>query len=109
MTIQAVFFDMGGTIQTFWHTRELRLKATPDLQKLLHSTGIDLHLSDEQLYEIVTGGLAHYHRWAIKTLDEIPASQVWNEYILAGYPVDKQRVAAAAEDFMYFIETRYYQ
>lgn len=109
MTIKAVFFDMGGTIQTFWHTRELRLKATPDLQNLLHSIGIDLHLSDEQLYEVITGGLARYHRQAMKTLDEIPASQVWSEYILAGYPVDPQRVAAAAENLMFFIETRYYQ
>lgn len=109
MTIQAVFFDMGGTIQTFWHTRELRLKATPALQKLLLSTGIDLHLSDEQLHEAVTGGLARYHRWAINTLIEIPAAQVWNEYILAGYPVEKQRVAVAAEDLMYFVETHYYQ
>ncbi len=109
MTIQAVFFDMGGTIQTFWHTRELRLKATPDLQILLHSAGVDLHLSDEQLYEVVAGGLARYHRWAVKTLDEIPAGQFWNEYILAGYPVDLERVTAAAEDLMFFIENRFYQ
>jgi len=109
MTIQAVFFDMGGTIQTFWHTRELRLNATPHLQNLLHSAGIDLHISDEQLYEVVAGGLARYHRWALKTLDELPSSRVWNEYILPGFPVDPQRVTAAAEDLMFFIETRYYQ
>lgn len=109
MTIKAVFFDMGGTIQTFWHTRELRLKATPDLQKQLLLAGIDIHLSDEQLYEVVTSGLARYHRQAINTLDELPAAQVWSEYILAGYPVEPQRVAAAAEDLMFFIETRYYQ
>ena len=29
MTVQAVFFDMGGTIETFDYTRELRLAATP--------------------------------------------------------------------------------
>ena len=34
MTIRAVFFDMGGTIQTFSYTRELRLAATPGLQEL---------------------------------------------------------------------------
>jgi putative hydrolase of the HAD superfamily len=109
MTIQAVFFDMGGTIQTFWHTRELRLKATLDLQKHLQSSGIDLHLSDEQLYEVVAGGLARYHRWAIKTLDETPALQFWNEYILAGYPVEPLRQAAAAEELMFFVETHFYK
>jgi putative hydrolase of the HAD superfamily len=109
MTIQAVFFDMGGTIQTYWHSRELRLEATPALQKLLRSSGIDLHLSDEQLYQVVTDGLARYHRWAINTLNEIPAAQIWSEYILADYPVDQHVVANAAEDLMYFIDIHYYQ
>ena len=43
MIIRAVFFDMGGTIQTFSYTRELRLAATPGLQELLQSAGIKLH------------------------------------------------------------------
>ena len=30
--IQAVFFDMGGTIETFGYTRELRLDATAVIQ-----------------------------------------------------------------------------
>ncbi len=109
MTIQAVFFDMGGTIQTYWHTRELRLEATSTLQKLLCSKGIELHLSDEQLYELVTDGRTRYHRRAIETLNEKPAAEVWNDYILAGYPVDKQQVAAAAEELMCFVEMHYYR
>ncbi len=40
MTIKAVFFDMGGTIETFRFDREMRLKATPVLNKLLITKGI---------------------------------------------------------------------
>ena len=46
MTIRAVFFDMGGTIQTFGYTRELRLEATPGIEAILQSAGIHLGLSN---------------------------------------------------------------
>jgi hypothetical protein len=61
MTIQTVFLDMGGTIDTFWYSPEMRIAVTPGLQSLLASFGIDLHLTDTQLYEIITEGLARYH------------------------------------------------
>ena len=53
MTIKAVFFDMGGTLQTFTYDRQLRLNATPGIQKMLQKSGIYLHLENEQLYELV--------------------------------------------------------
>jgi putative hydrolase of the HAD superfamily len=108
MTIQAVFFDMGGTIETFSYTRELRLEATPGIQERLLSAGIALHLNNEQLYDLVVNGLDRYHRWSLHSLEEISPARVWGEYILAGYPVDPDRLASIAEDLMLFIETGYY-
>jgi putative hydrolase of the HAD superfamily len=109
MTIQTVFLDMGGTIDTFWFSPEMRLLATPGLQQLLSSAGINLHLTDEQLYELVTSGLDHYHQWRLQTLEELPPSKVWCQYILAEYPEDFCRLDSIAEDLMVWIETRYYQ
>jgi putative hydrolase of the HAD superfamily len=106
--VQAVFFDMGGTIETFWHTPQLRLQATPGLQELLQSAGIDLHLSNEQLYKVITAGRDRYQRWSLKTMEELPAAQVWCEFIFKGYSVDPARLAAAAENLMFYIETHYY-
>ena len=65
MNFQAVFFDMGGTIETFGYTRELRLEATPIIQRYLAQAGIDLHLTNEQLYEVISGGLGRYKRWSV--------------------------------------------
>jgi putative hydrolase of the HAD superfamily len=109
MTLQAVFFDMGGTIETFRHTRELRLEATPGIQQRLLSAGIDLHLGNEQLYQVVTGGLEHYHRWSMQTLDELSPQRVWREYIFVDYPLNPDRLDAIAEDLMLYIETHFYQ
>jgi len=109
MTLQAVFFDMGGTIETFRHTRELCLEATPGIQQRLLSAGIDLHLGNEQLYQVVTGGLEHYHRWSMQTLDELSPQRVWREYIFVDYPLNPGRLDAIAEDMMLYIETHFYQ
>jgi len=109
MPIQAVFFDMGGTIDTFWYSPEMRLAATPDLQMLLSSRGLDLHLTDNQLYEIVTRGLARYHQWRLVSLDELPASLVWRNYILSDYSESFPQLDSIADELMVWIETNYYK
>jgi putative hydrolase of the HAD superfamily len=108
MTIRAVFFDMGGTIETYGYTRRLRLEATPGLQLRLLSAGIDLHLNIEQLYQVVSDGLERYHQWSIQNLDELPPQRVWREFILADYPVDQNKLDAFAEELMVYLETHYY-
>ena len=108
MSIQAVFFDMGGTIETFEYTRELRLKATPGIQQRLLSAGINLNLSNEQLFEVISRGLHHYHSWRRQSLEELSTQQVWREYILADYSIKARALDAIAEDLMLYIETHYY-
>jgi putative hydrolase of the HAD superfamily len=108
MTFQAVFFDMGGTIETYWYTPEFRLQATPDLQELLRSAGIDLRLTDQQLYDVVSIGWDRYHAWSIQSLTELPPDRVWRDYIFTDHAVDPGRLASAAQDLMFFLETRFY-
>ena len=108
MTIQTVFFDMGGTIDTFWYSPQMRIQVTPELQILLLNQGIDLHLTDVQLYETITEGLARYHQWRMKTLEELPASIVWRKYILPEYSTDFPQLESIADDLMVWIETHYY-
>ncbi len=109
MTFQAVFFDMGGTIETFWYSRESRLKAIPGLRLRMHSAGIDLPLDDGQLYEVVAAGLERYHQWSMQSLEELPAGKVWAEFVFADYPMHQSRVEVSGEDLMLYIETHFYQ
>ena len=108
MTIRAVIFDMGGTIETFWHTPELRLRATPALRKLLQDKGVDPGLDDRQLYEQVNTGWERYHRQAIRTMVELPVEIVWSDFILAGCRVDQEKLAEAAGELMTQLEWLYY-
>jgi putative hydrolase of the HAD superfamily len=109
MPLRAVFFDMGGTIETYQYTRELRLSATPGIQSLLSSAGIELGLTDEQLMEVIISGMRRYHAWRMDSLQELSAPRIWSEYILAGYPVEKERLEACAEPLMYYYEDCFYQ
>jgi len=109
MKIQAVIFDMGGTIETFGYTRELRLETTAVIQQRLIRAGIDLHLSNEQLFDVISTGLDRYKRWSLQSMDELPARRVWSEYILSNGDVNKEKLAEISEDLMFLIETRFYR
>jgi putative hydrolase of the HAD superfamily len=109
MTVQAVFFDMGGTIETFSSTPELRLQAARGLRQRLLTAGIDVQLSAEQFLDVITAGEDRYLRWKLQSLQELPPARVWREYILADYPVDGAALDAIAEDLMLYYETHFYQ
>jgi HAD superfamily hydrolase (TIGR01509 family)/HAD superfamily hydrolase (TIGR01549 family) len=109
MNVQAVFFDMGGTIETFGYTRELRLEATAVIQQCLLQAGIDLHLANEQFFEVISGGLESYKRWSIQSMNELHPLRVWSDYIFAGQDVDLDRLAVIAEELMFLVETRFYR
>jgi putative hydrolase of the HAD superfamily len=109
MPIKTVFFDMGGTIDTYWYSTEMRLGVTPGLQKLLSSHDIDLHLTDFQLYELVSGGMARYHQWRLASYKELSPYRVWHDYILRDYPDEFPQLASIADELMVWIETHYYQ
>ncbi len=106
--IQAVFFDMGGTIETFGYTRELRLDATAIIQQRLFQAGIDFQLTPDQLFEVISCGLERYKRWSIQSLIELSPLRVWSEYIFPGQKVALDRLAVVAEELMFLIETRFY-
>jgi putative hydrolase of the HAD superfamily len=107
--IQAVFFDMGGTIETFGYTRELRLDATAVIQERLLQAGIDLQLDNEQLLEVISSGLGRYKLFSIESMDELPPHRVWGEYVFSGHEIDQPKLAGIAEELSFFVETRFYR
>jgi putative hydrolase of the HAD superfamily len=109
MKIQAVFFDMGGTIETFGSTREWRLEATAVIDRRLKDAGIDLQLSNEKLCDVISSGLERYKRWSIQSTEELPPRCVWSEYILSGYEVDKEKLSEISEELAFLLETRFYK
>jgi putative hydrolase of the HAD superfamily len=109
MQIKTIFFDMGGTIDTYWFTPEMRQAATPDLLGYAESLGAHIPFSSGQLYELITSGLVRYHQWRLKSLEEIPTKLIWSNYIFVDYPQIHAQIEPIADDLMAWIETHYYQ
>jgi putative hydrolase of the HAD superfamily len=107
-TVQAVLFDMGGTIETFWRSDELRLAATPGFQEILSAAGIDLHLSTADLSQIINSGMARYYKWCAQTQDELPPQRVWREYVFNSCSMDYDRLDSIAEKLMLYFETHFF-
>ncbi len=85
------------------------MQATPGIQQRLLSAGIDLHLNNQELFDLISAGLKSYHNWCVESLDEYSPRMVWRDYILKNYSIDFNALDEIAEDLMLYIETQYYQ
>ncbi|HPS42496.1 MAG TPA: HAD-IA family hydrolase [Anaerolineaceae bacterium] len=108
MLIKAVLFDVGGTLETFRYTRELRIANTPVMRSCLERAGIRLDLSDEALADLITSGIGAYHHWDLKSMIEIPTADIWSNYVFKDTPVDKDALAGISEELSFLYETNYY-
>ena len=107
--IQAVLFDMGGTLEELYYDETLRREATAGLRELLRDRGIDPGLSLPDLQAAITSGLRAYQAWRKQSEVEHPPEIVWGDYVLAGYDLSPERISAAAEDVAFFYETHFHR
>jgi putative hydrolase of the HAD superfamily len=108
MKLQAVFFDMGGTIQTYWFDRSLRVKNASLLRDRLCRGGIRIDFDDEHLADAISVGIAAYKKWSQQTLIELPPLEIWSKYFLKNFSIDRDALAPIAEDLSYLFETRFF-
>jgi putative hydrolase of the HAD superfamily len=109
MGIRAVFFDMGGTIETFWYTPELRSHATPELRRRLIHAGLDLQISDQELFEVINSGWERYHKESIESMQEQSPFKVWSEYIFSDFQLDTEKLSDVSEELMVALEMNFFQ
>ena len=108
MELKTVFFDMGGTIQSFWTNRELKVKSIPQFRDTFLRANINLELSDEALTDLVSSGISSYHKWNRASLIELKPFEVWKRFVLRDYQFPDDSLASIAEDLTYLYETTFY-
>jgi putative hydrolase of the HAD superfamily len=110
MNIQAVFFDMGGTIDTHHHDRASSLDVTEEIRNILSRAGVNLaNLDTETLYTVMRKGLTRYRLWREETLFELPPERIWREFVLQDFQVALHQLDGVAEELAFTVETRYFQ
>lgn len=108
MKLQAVFFDMGGTIETYWFDRAYRVRNAHLIRHCLAQADIGLGLTDEQLADVITRGVKAYHRWNIDSMVEAAPARIWSQFILKEYHIGEDALAPIAEELAFLYETRLY-
>ena len=106
--IQAVLFDMGGTLEDLYYDDEIRRKATLGLRALLIERGLDPGLSLPDLHAAVLLGMQAYQAWREKSEIELPPERVWAEYIFPNRGLSQDRLIQAAEDITIFYDNNYH-
>jgi len=107
--VQAVVFDMGGTLEDLAYDDITRLEATRGLRGFLRKLDLDPGLSLPDLQATVTFGLEAYYTWRRDREVELPPERVWKEYIFADHGLCTERLLAAADDIALFYETHFYK
>jgi putative hydrolase of the HAD superfamily len=106
--LKAVFFDMGGTIDTFRFTRQMRIDNASLIRDCLARVGLQTGLSDEQLADSITNGVSAYLRWNMVSNIELHPAEIWSRFFLKNIHVTPETLAPIAEELAFLYETRLY-
>ncbi len=109
MTIQAVFFDVGGTIETYQYDQELRIKNTPLLREVITRNNITLQMDDSQLAAFISKGFSDYKKWSTASLVELSPRLVWARFIFKDDQILDKLSERAAEELSFLYETRFHE
>lgn len=85
MKIQAVFFDIGGTIHVQDATPEQDVRYANLVHELLEEHGIEAGTPHDLLQKIDCGA-KKYKKYVEEHLIELPGEQIWTEFMLPGVP-----------------------
>ncbi len=79
--IEAIFFDMGGTIRTRIQSHEWREVTMGQLADLVGS-----NRSPGELYDTLRRRAQDYKRWSHETLRELTEEELWTQWMLPDHP-----------------------
>jgi FMN phosphatase YigB (HAD superfamily) len=69
---------------------------------------IQLDLDTNALFQRISAGLKEYHSLCVVTEIELPAAEVWKQYLLPAYPQFFPALDAHGEALMCWLEMNYY-
>ncbi len=108
MELKAIFFDVGGTIESFRFTKEFRLSQVHLFRECLEKAGILFNLDDEQLTDLISQGIKAYRKWNFTSRIELPTFEIWSKYVFKELPIDLDALRTISENLSYLYEAKFY-
>ncbi len=105
--IEAVLFDMGGTLERLYYDENTLRMAAPRMLEFLRGRDLDPGLSPSELQSRVVAGMEGYQAWREQSQIELSPEKVWTEFIFPDCGPSKERLAAVAEELSYLHATHF--
>ena len=106
--INTVLFDMGGTLEDIWYNDQTIQKVTKKLLEMLHGYGLDTGCNEITFWNRLNSGITRYKKWSETNELEKKPEEIWPEFYLADFDLDRKKVAAIAEELAGMWEVTYY-
>lgn len=103
-----ILFDMGGTLEDIWYNAETTEAVTTRLMETLHRHGLDTGCNAITFWNRVNAGVVRYKKWSEENALEKKPEEIWPDYYLADFALDRDKVAAIAEELADLWEVTYY-
>lgn len=108
MSLKTIFFDMGGTIDTFGYTTEYRIQNIHLIRESLRKVGETSSFSDEEIVDSISNGAKKYLQWNFSTRVELSPAEIWSRFFLENMGISPQTLEPIAEELAFLYETQLY-
>ncbi|MGO5095860.1 HAD family hydrolase [Agathobaculum sp. LCP25S3_E8] len=106
--INTVLFDMGGTLEDIWYNDQTVQTVTGTLLDMLREHGLNAGCTEVAFWNRLNSGILRYKKWSeVHELEKKP-EEIWPEFYLADFDIDKRKVADIAEKLAGIWEVTYY-
>ena len=106
--IQAVMFDMGGTLEDLYSDEKNNKATAYALYDILKKHGLEVPYEAEPLWDIVGARIQAYKKNSEKTLIELKPEEIWCDWGFKDIDIDKQKLAEISEEIAHMWEITYY-
>ena len=102
--IQAVLFDLGGTIHTVTNTPERSTWFGAFLLDRLKGYGIEIDKDPADFITQLKADAEVYKKHVEETRLELPCDQIWNDYYLKRYDIPREQLTPISEELSFLYD-----
>lgn len=106
--ITTVLFDMGGTLEEAFHSKETEAECGTQVLAYFKKHGIEFDMTPEEFMKITGARHREYRVWADKTYRELTPYEIWSEWKLKGFDIDQDKLRAISEGVSHLWDITYY-
>ena len=94
--INTVLFDMGGTLEDIWYNDQTIQDVTRKLLTFLQEHDMVTGSNEICFWNKINNGIRRYKQWSEGNALELKPEEIWPQYYLSEFDLDKEKVARYA-------------